>query len=62
MAKNKGLNGMHPGFVGAENDIIKKEGYSKKTAGKILAAGARNASAKAKTANPDLKNVTGYKK
>lgn len=36
---------------------IQKEGYSKKAAGAILANSTRNASAKAKKANPKLNKV-----
>jgi len=45
------------GFKAAQNQIAKKGGYSKETAGKILAAKTRGASAKAKAANPNLKKV-----
>lgn len=38
---------------------IEKEGYSKASAGAILANASRNASAKAKKANPKLKRVKG---
>lgn len=49
----------HPGFKAAQAAIAKKQGISKKRAGAILAAGARNASAKAKRKNPRLKKVRG---
>lgn len=49
----------HPGFKGAQASIAKKEGVSEESAGAILAAGARNASSKAKKANPRLKRVKG---
>lgn len=49
----------HPGFKSVQNDIAKKEGISKDRAGAILAASSRNASAKAKKANPRLKRVKG---
>ena len=54
MAKTK-----HIGFKGAEKSIEKKEGISKKGAGAILAAGARNASKGAKAKNPRLNRVGG---
>lgn len=47
----------HPGFKAAQNKIAKKEGVSKEAAGAILASASRGASAKAKRANPKLKNV-----
>lgn len=47
------------GFKKAQAQIAKKEGVSKDRAGAILAAGARKASAKAKSANPNLKKVKG---
>lgn len=47
------------GFKAAQSEIAKKQGISKKSAGAILAAGARNASAKAKRANPNLNKVKG---
>ena len=40
--------------------IAKKEGVPMKNAGAILAKSSRNASAKAKKANPNLKKVKGY--
>lgn len=46
----------HPGFKAVQGKI-EKEGFSKKVAGAILAARTRNASAKAKKANPRLKRV-----
>lgn len=39
--------------------IAKKQGVSKESARKILAAGARNASPAAKRKNPNLKKVAG---
>ncbi len=45
------------GFQAAQKQMMKKQGMSKASAGAILAAGARNASAKAKRANPNLSNV-----
>lgn len=46
----------HIGFKGAVNKVA-KEGYSKKTAAKIVAARTRGASAAAKKKNPRLKKV-----
>lgn len=50
------------GFKAAEKSIMKKEGLSKERAGAILASAARNASPKAKKANPNLKKVKSKKK
>jgi hypothetical protein len=47
----------HPGFKAVQAKIAAKEGVSKKEAGAMLAASTRNASAKAKKANPRLKRV-----
>lgn len=47
----------HPGFKAVQAKIAQKEGVSKKSAGAILASATRNASAKAKAANPKLKKV-----
>lgn len=47
----------HPGFKAVQNSIVKKFNVSKKAAGAILATATRNASAKAKRANPHLKRV-----
>lgn len=47
----------HPGFAKASASIAKRQGVSQKRADAILAAGARNASAKAKRANPRLRRV-----
>lgn len=49
----------HPGFKKVAAKIAKKEGVSKKTAAKELAARTRGASAAAKKANPRLKRVKG---
>ena len=49
--------GSHPGFKAVQAKIAAKSGVSKKAAGAILAASSRNASAKAKAANPRLKSV-----
>ena len=43
-------------------DIANRQNVSVKRARAILAAGARNASAKAKRANPNLLKVSGVKK
>jgi len=48
----------HPGFKAVQSKI-QREGYSKKTAGAILAARTRGASAAAKKRNPHLKRVKG---
>lgn len=48
----------HPGFKGAQKQI-QKEGYSKESAGAILANATRNASKSAKAKNPKLKKVKG---
>jgi len=45
------------GFKAASASIAKKSGVSAKSANAILAASTRNASAKAKRANPRLKRV-----
>ncbi len=50
----------HPGFKAVQGKI-EKEGYSKKEAGAILAKKTREASGKAKKANPRLKKVKGKK-
>lgn len=47
----------HPGFKSVQGKIAKKQGVSKKAAGAILAKSTRNASSKAKKANPRLKRV-----
>ncbi len=46
----------HPGFKAVQKKI-EGEGYSKESAGAILASASRNASAKAKKANPRLNRV-----
>lgn len=46
------------GFKAAQKQI-QAEGYSKKSAGAILAKRTRGASPKAKKANPNLKKVRG---
>jgi hypothetical protein len=50
------------GFKAAQKSIAKKQGISMKSAGAILAAGARKASAAAKKKNPNLKKVKGKAK
>ena len=47
------------GFKVAQKSIAKKQGVSMKSAGAILAAGARKASPAAKKKNPNLKKVKG---
>ena len=49
----------HPGFKAVAATIAKKQGIPVERAGAILAAGARNAGAKAIKANPALKKVSG---
>lgn len=49
----------HPGFAPVQQKIAVKEGVSMDRAGAMLAASSRNASAKAKKANPRLKRVRG---
>ena len=49
----------HPGFKAVQAKIAAKSGVSKASAGAILAASTRKASAKAKAANPKLKRVKG---
>ena len=52
MAKSKN----HPGFKAVQSKI-EGEGYSKKSAGAILANASRNASPAAKAKNKNLKKV-----
>ncbi len=52
----KGKSKKHPGFKGVQKSI-EKEGYSKKSAGAILASKTRSASKGAKKKNPKLKKV-----
>jgi hypothetical protein len=49
----------HPGFGAVQKQIAAKSGVSMKSAGAILAASSRSASAKAKKANPRLNRVKG---
>ena len=51
----------HPGFAAVQKKI-EGEGYSKKSAGAILASSTRKASKKAKAKNPALKKVKMPKK
>lgn len=51
----------HPGFAAVQKKI-EGEGYSKKSAGAILASKTRSASPAAKKANPKLKKVKMTKK
>ena len=48
----------HPWFKAVQSKI-QGEGYSKKSAGAILANATRHASSKAKKSNPHLKRVKG---
>lgn len=50
------------GFAAAKKSIESREGVSAKSAGAILGAGARNASAAAKRKNPNLNKVKGGKR
>ena len=52
----------HPGFKSAQKSIAKKQGVSMKSAGAILAAGARKASPAAIKSNPRLKKISGVGK
>lgn len=49
----------HPGFASVQKSIEAREHLSKKAAGAILAAKTREASKKAKKANPHLNRVKG---
>lgn len=49
----------HPGFKKVASSIAKKGGYSEEAARAILASRTRNASSKAKKANPRLNRVKG---
>lgn len=46
-------------FKTVANKIAKREGIPAKRAGAILASAGRNASAKAKAANPNLRKIKG---
>jgi len=50
------------GFKAAAASVARRQGVSEEAADRIIAAGARNASAKAKRANPNLKKVKGKSK
>lgn len=50
------MSNVHPGFKAVQAKIA-KSGYSKKSAGAILASATRKASPKAKKANPRLNKV-----
>lgn len=52
----------HMGFKAAAESVERKEGVSKDRASAIIAAGARNASSKAKRANPRLMKVRGSRR
>jgi hypothetical protein len=52
----------HPGFKAVQKKIASKGGYSMKVAGAILASRTRDASAKAREANPRLDRVKGKAK
>jgi hypothetical protein len=52
----------HRGFKAVQKSIAKKQGVSMKSAGAILAAGARKASPAAVKANPRLKKISGVVK
>jgi hypothetical protein len=47
------------GFKAAASEVARKQGIPVKNASAIIAAGARNASSKAKQTNPNLKKVKG---
>jgi hypothetical protein len=57
--KKKGGTVKNPGFKAVQSKIAAKQGISKASAGAILAASTRKASAKAKAANPRLRRVKG---
>lgn len=52
------MKSKHPGFKAVQGKI-EKEGYSKESAGAILASASRKASKSAKSKNPRLKKVKG---
>lgn len=54
MKPHKGM-----GFKAAAQNVERKEGVSKQSADKIIAVGARHASAGAKKANSNLRKVKG---
>lgn len=49
----------HPGFASVSKSIASKQGVSMDKARAMLAGATRNASAKAKKSNPNLKRVPG---
>lgn len=59
---SKKLGPQHAGFTHIEDKIAKRQGVSKKTAAKELAASTRRASESAKEKNPALKKVKGSPK
>jgi hypothetical protein len=56
------MKAKHRGFKEVQKEISAKQGISMKSAGAILAAGARKASPAAIKANPRLKKITGVVK
>jgi hypothetical protein len=48
----------HPGFAAVADKIRQREGVSRQAAAAMLAASTRNASKKAKKANPRLNKVS----
>ena len=52
----------HVGFKGAMREVEKKEGYSAKTAAKIIGAGKAHASEEAREKNPRLNKMGGKRK
>lgn len=49
----------HIGFKAAQRSIMRRGGYSKKSAGAILASAGRKSSAKARRKNPRLRRISG---
>lgn len=49
----------HPGFKAVQAKVAKKQGVSKMSAAKIVAAASRKASSAAKAKNPMLRKVKG---
>jgi len=58
MANASKVKKAHPGFAKVQGKI-EKEGYSKESAGAILASASRGASKKAHKTNPRLNRVKG---
>ena len=52
----------HPGFKGAVREVEAKEGYSAKTAAKIIGYGKAHASEEAREKNPRLNKKGGKRK